>query len=190
MLQSLNSTKVMICYLVLFHICQSFTFFHRSYRQHHIEIYSKLFTSSYIYHNNRKSDSTPSVLLLAVANEISTNANNDVNALPDSKRLVLELSEKVTSFLSQDSMNVDRLKASVRDMELESSQPSFWDDSKRAQTLLSEMNRVKQLVDRACKWKTSIEDVNTLLELSQESSSDDMISLIEEAQSVLKSLGW
>lgn len=113
--------------------------------------------------------------------------NGDVNALPDSKRRLIEVTGKVSSYMSQDSMNVDNLKQKIRDMEVESSQPTFWDDGKRAQSLLSEMNRVKLLVDRVTKWHSQCDDVETIIELAQESPSTTE-SFVYEAQVMLTML--
>jgi hypothetical protein len=96
---------------------------------------------------------------------LSTISPTDVNVLPDSKRKLAEVSEKVKTIMTQDSMNVQRLKQSIRDMEEESSQSKFWDDAQRAQSLLGELNRIKAMVERIEKWKTTCEDVEMLLDL-------------------------
>lgn len=92
----------------------------------------------------------------------------DVNAYPDSRRKIAELKIKVDANLSKDVMNVAMLKESVRDMEQESSQPGFWDSQEKAQDLLTEMNRVKALVERVEYWQSSCEDVEVLLDMAAE----------------------
>ena len=92
----------------------------------------------------------------------------DVNAYPDSRRKVAELKLKVDSNLSKDVMNIAMLRESVKDMEQESSQPGFWDSQEKAQDLLTEMNRVKALVERVEYWKSSCEDVDVLLDMAAE----------------------
>ena len=59
----------------------------------------------------------------------------DVNALPESKRLLLELSTKISSNLSKDVVDYNNLKEKVKYMELESSQPEFWNDQTKAQVI-------------------------------------------------------
>ena len=108
----------------------------------------------------------------------------DVNALPDSKRKLIEITEKVTSNLAKDVMNVGQLRESVRDMEQESSQPGFWDDQEKAQALLSELNRVKAMVQRAENWLQSCEDVGVLLDMAVE----DPESANEYLQEVVSSI--
>ena len=108
----------------------------------------------------------------------------DVNALPDSKRKLIEITEKVNSNLAKDVMNVGQLRESVRDMEQESSQPGFWDEQEKAQTLLSELNRVKATVQRAENWLQSVEDVGVLLDMAVE----DPESANEYLQEVVSSI--
>lgn len=98
----------------------------------------------------------------------SSESKGDVNVYPDSRRKIAELKIKVDSNLSKDVMNVAMLKESVRDMEEESSQPGFWDSQEKAQDLLTEMNRVKALVGRVEYWKTSVEDIDLLLDMAAE----------------------
>lgn len=96
----------------------------------------------------------------------------EVNALPDCKRRLAQAAEKVSSNLAKDVLNVAYLKQTVKDMEQESSQPEFWDDQAKAQEVLGELNRVKMLVARADGWKTSCDDVETIIELANESQDD------------------
>lgn len=113
--------------------------------------------------------------------------NVDVNALPDSKRRLLEASQKIDSNLSKGVINVANLRQSVKDMEQESSQPGFWDDQERAQGVLSEMNRVKAMVERVDKWKSDCEDVETIIEMANETP-DEAADLLVEVKSILNSI--
>eukprot|EP01041_Mallomonas_annulata_P004200 gene4200-8352_t len=115
----------------------------------------------------------------------SVSSSIDVNALPDAKRKLGELQIKITSNLSPDVLNVQALRASVKDMEQESGQPGFWDNQEKAQTLLSEMNRVKALVDRADKWKSDFDDSEAMLEMAME---ENDVSFIQEATVTLANL--
>lgn len=91
-----------------------------------------------------------------------------VNAIPDSKRRVSEISESVSNNLSKEVTDIGELRQSIIDLELESSQPEFWDDAAKAQGVLSELNKVKTMVTRLESWQTGIDDVNTLLEMIDE----------------------
>ena len=103
---------------------------------------------------------TVSNTFLKVTGE-STELEEDVNALPDSKRRLSEVMGMVISNL--DVLNVKILHQKVRDMEEESSQAEFWENQEKAQALLLEMNRLKILIERADNWKTSCEDIEALL---------------------------
>lgn len=92
----------------------------------------------------------------------------DVNTYPDSKRRLALIQKQVESNLAPDVLNLKFLTETVRDMEQESSQAGFWDDQEKAQGLLSEMNRLKQLISRGMKWQSSCEDVELLLEMAAE----------------------
>ena len=115
--------------------------------------------------NTLKTLKTLSTLVLHDSNSESA---GDVNAYPDSRRKIAELKLKVDANLSKDVMNMAMLKESVRDMEQESSQPGFWDSQEKAQDLLTEMNRVKALVERVEYWQSSCEDVDVLLDMAAE----------------------
>jgi len=108
----------------------------------------------------------------------------DVNAYPDSKRRLSQLITKVDSNLDVEVLNVNYLRENVKDMELESSQPEFWSDQEKAQSLLSEMNRIKGLIARADSWRRACEDVELLLELSNEDPNEAQ-GYLDEAKIVL-----
>lgn len=120
-------------------------------------------------------------------NSIQSDSIVDVNALPDSKRNLLDVSTKIATLLSQDNLNLMRLKESVRDMELESSEPQFWEDAKRAQIVLSDMNRIKTLIDRLQKWTCLREEVEMLLDIAMESP-DEANDFLREALTLLGQL--
>jgi len=111
----------------------------------------------------------------------------DVNALPDSKRRLAEVLVKIDSNLAKDVLNVGSLRRQVVDMEMESAQPGFWDNQDKAQALLSELNRVKSMVSRVDSWKSSGDDVNTLLEMAVDESTpaEESGILLQEALNTL-----
>jgi peptide chain release factor 2 len=111
----------------------------------------------------------------------------EVNAYPETKRRLAEALVKVTSNTSPDVMNLRMLREKIQDMETESSQPGFWENQEIAQALLSEMTRTKELVGRADKWKSSCEDVETILEMVDEDP-EGSNSLLGEALATLNIL--
>lgn len=112
---------------------------------------------------------------------------NDINALPDSKRRLAEALVKIESNLAKDVLNVNNLRAEVKDMEMESAQPGFWDNQEKAQALLSELNRVKAMVARVDGWKTDCDDVGTLVDMAIEDPAEGP-SLLAEAVETLNKL--
>jgi peptide chain release factor 2 len=88
-----------------------------------------------------------------------------VNDLPDSKRRMSELSGKIDINLKEGVIDYPRLLEAVKDMEQESSQGEFWDNPEAAQTLLTEMNRVKAMIQRVDEWNRIRGDIDVLLEM-------------------------
>lgn len=111
----------------------------------------------------------------------------DVNAWPETKRRLGECLTKIASNTSPDVMNLRALREKIQDMELESSQPGFWDKQELAQTLLSEMTRTKELVGRAEAWRSGCDDVETILEMVSDES-DESKGLLAEAVDILAAL--
>ena len=135
------------------------------------------FESSLLIHRNRD----------LVLFEGSSESEGNVNAYPDSRRKIAELKIKVDANLSKDVMNVAMLKESIRDMEQESSQPGFWDSQEKAQDLLTEMNRVKALVERVEYWKSSCDDIELLLDMAAEDP-DEAAGCLDEVLKTLRGL--
>ena len=142
---------------------------------------------------NRLDPTFPSTPLLISRNrdlmlfEGSSESEGNVNAYPDSRRKIAELKIKVDANLSKDVMNVAMLKESIRDMEQESSQPGFWDSQEKAQDLLTEMNRVKALVERVEYWKSSCDDIELLLDMAAEDP-DEAAGCLDEVLKTLRGL--
>lgn len=111
--------------------------------------------------------------LLMSATPTSASASVDaINALPDSKRRLSEAQLKITSNLSPEVINYNNLVETVKDLEVTSSQPGFWDDLKRAQDILTEMNRLKAMISRVDGWKVATEDVGVLIEMMVENPAE------------------
>lgn len=101
----------------------------------------------------------------------STPVAIDANALPDSKRRISEATKRIESNLSKSVQDYNGLKQKIKYLELESAQPQFWDDQTKAQDTLTEVNRLKTMVDRIDSWNSRRDDVLTLLEMIEEDPS-------------------
>jgi hypothetical protein len=109
------------------------------------------------------------------------------NALPDCKRRLGEVEEIIETNMGKAVLDLPGLRQQIKDMELESSQPEFWDDADSAQKFMSDLTRVKALVGRIEGWTTSCGDIQGAIELCAEDSelADEFIT---EALITLKKL--
>ena len=117
------------------------------------------------YVNSFKSYSIRSTSLTFLRDKVTS---IDVNIVPDSKRRLLEARDKVSSNLKADVIDYDGLIQKVKDHELESSKPDFWDDQQKAQGTLSEVTRLKALIARVDGWRASCDDVEEHIEMAIE----------------------
>ncbi|OUC16023.1 MAG: peptide chain release factor 2 [Alkalinema sp. CACIAM 70d] len=81
--------------------------------------------------------------------------------------------------------DVPALNAKIHDLEQLASQPDFWDDQAKAQATLQELNEYKSHLESFDRWKSSLSDAQTVLELLELESDE---SLLTEAQDQLSFL--
>jgi peptide chain release factor 2 len=81
--------------------------------------------------------------------------------------------------------DVPALNAKIGNLEQVAAQPSFWDDQTSAQTTLQELNELKSHLEGLQRWRTTVEDARTVLELLEFENDP---ALLEEAQTSLKQL--
>ena len=162
-------------------ICYKFDSFKVQHQQH---VITSSITSSITLSSLSSSLSSSSSSTTCLYSEKSSSITIDVNAIPDCKRRLGDVKIKIESNTQKDVVNLINLKGEVKDMEQESSQPKFWDDQTKAQSLMSEMNRIKALIDRVEKWTSNTEDVEMLLDMALEDS-NEATNLMKEALSIL-----
>lgn len=92
----------------------------------------------------------------------------DVNILPDSKRRLVELSNKIKSNLSPNVINYGSLVELVKDLEIQSALPEFWDNKDDAQLVLTKLDKIKEQIRRVDNWNTSVLEANDLIEMVNE----------------------
>lgn len=95
-------------------------------------------------------------------------AKDDVNALPDSKRRLSDVSIRLEENMSPNVVNYPRLLGSLQDLELTTSQPNFWGEADKAQSVVAEQNRVKAMIKRIETWKSTIEDISSLIDIASQ----------------------
>lgn len=93
-------------------------------------------------------------------------AKGDVNAVPDSKRRLSDVTLRLEENMSPNVVNYPRLLGSLHDLELTTSQPNFWEEPETAQAVVAEQNKVKAMVGRIDSWKSTIEDIRSLIDIA------------------------
>jgi peptide chain release factor 2 len=81
--------------------------------------------------------------------------------------------------------DVPALNAKIGDLEQLAAQPTFWDDQASAQQALQELNDLKSHLDYLSRWRSTVEDAKTVLELLE---LEDDPALVGEAEESLKHL--
>ena len=70
-------------------------------------------------------------------------------------------------------LDIETKRGEVADKELQSQAPGFWDDPKKAEAFLKELNALKSWVTAFDKAKSALEDVEVLMELDPEGEDAD-----------------
>jgi len=84
-------------------------------------------------------------------------------------------------------LDIDAKRKEVADRELQSQAPDFWDDPKKAEAFLKDVNALKSWVTAYDKARSSVDDVEVLIELDPEGEEIDMsysqaLNCIEELE--------
>jgi len=82
----------------------------------------------------------------------------------------------------------NEVKKRIAEKEILTGQPSFWDDPKTAEQLLSEIKKLKNRIEPWEALIAGIEDLETLYELSEEAGESNNSEAIQEIDGTLKSL--
>ena len=77
-------------------------------------------------------------------------------------------------------LDVDRLKADIKDLETQAAAPGLWDDPENAQKITSRLSAAESQLKRLNSASQRIDDVETLVELGHEEGDQDSL---DEAQS-------
>lgn len=77
-------------------------------------------------------------------------------------------------------LDVDRLKADIKDLETQAAVPGLWDDPENAQKITSRLSAAESQLKRLNSASQRIDDVETLVELGHEEGDQDSL---DEAQS-------
>ena len=86
-------------------------------------------------------------------------------------------------------LDVDRLTAEAKDLEVKAAEPGLWDNPENAQKVTSKLSAVQSQLKRLASADQRIEDVETLVELGQEEEDADTLAEAKaEVESIQKDL--
>ena len=86
-------------------------------------------------------------------------------------------------------LDVDRLTAEAKDLEVKAAEPGLWDDPENAQKVTSKLSAVQSQLKRLASADQRIEDLETLVELGQEEEDADTLAEAKaEVESIQKDL--
>ena len=73
-------------------------------------------------------------------------------------------------------LDLDRLKADIKDLETKAAEPGLWDDPENAQKITSKLSAAQAQLRRLNSASQRIDDVETLVELGREMEDDDSLA--------------
>lgn len=82
-------------------------------------------------------------------------------------------------------LDVDRIKADIKELEQQAAAPGLWDDPENAQKVTSRLSAAESQLKKLQSAGSRIDDVETLVELGREEEDQDSL---DDAQSELKSI--
>ena len=82
-------------------------------------------------------------------------------------------------------LDVDRIKADIKELEQQAAAPGLWDDPENAQKVTSRLSAAESQLKKLQSASTRIDDVETLVELGREEEDQDSL---DDAQGELKSI--
>lgn len=86
-------------------------------------------------------------------------------------------------------LNLDGITIKLDELEMKTTEPSFWNDTEKAQEIQQQIGQYKQIIEGYNKLKTNHEDVLTMIELAEESEDDSMVDEVKElAEQVTREL--
>ena len=127
-------------------------------------INSKTFIRFMTLQENEKGEDTSGIVNATTLSEVKkAETKSSYVSFDDLKRSFQKYQIKV----NQNIKGIDEvtLLASYKDLEIETSQEEFWNDTKKAREVTKNMNFIKSMLDRISKWKTSVSDVEVLFEM-------------------------
>lgn len=83
-------------------------------------------------------------------------------------------------------LNLDGIKVKLDELEMKSTEPTFWDDPEKSQAILQQISQYKSAISGFEKLKNNQEDVLTMIELAEESNDDSMVDEVNALAETVK----
>ena len=93
---------------------------------------------------------------------------------PEEKAQVQGLAKRISHLWKF--LDCDGKKNEVAKLEERMSSPTFWDDQNEARKVSSEVNRLKQTVEKIETFRSKVEDLEALTELAEEEPDEELVS--------------
>lgn len=147
---------------------------------------------------NERADSTANTTILSDHHQASV--KNPRISLDELKRSFRNHQMRVNQNI--EAIDEITLAASYKDLEMETSQEGFWNDTNKAREVSKKMNFIKSMMDRISKWKTYVSDAEVLFEIIASESENshnknDQFIVLENSEEVQllaeelkETLGW
>ncbi|KAL4609827.1 hypothetical protein ACB092_08G009100 [Castanea dentata] len=132
----------------------------------------------------------PFVLFATPESQLSVGVDADAREWAMQDFYSLRRDVEITSARVEDiraSSGLQQLQKELAALELKAADSSLWDDRDKAQETLSALTDVKDKIKLLSKFKTQVEEAETIVKLTEEMDSTDT-GLLEEAASLIKEL--
>ena len=89
--------------------------------------------------------------------------------------------EGLTSELDElrGALNLDGVKIKLDELEMKSTEPTFWDDPEKSQAILQQIGQYKQTIQGYERLRADHEDVLTMIELAEEGEDESMVEEVK-----------
>ncbi len=84
-------------------------------------------------------------------------------------------------------LNLDGIKIKLDELEMKSTEPSFWDDPEKSQEIMQRIGQYKQTISGFEKLKANHEDVLAMIELAEESEDESYVDEVKALAETVKS---
>ena len=83
-------------------------------------------------------------------------------------------------------LNLEGIKIKLDELEMKSTEPSFWNDPEKAQAIQQQMGQYKNTIESFNKLKTNHEDVLAMIELAEEENDESTVDEVKELAEKVK----